>query len=316
MAYQSPFFEGTQAQGIINNYLNNMPGGLPPYTTPSTNPYLVDSTPFVPPAAQPTPDPTVPNCEELYPGEGRVYDPVLQACVIAEVAPEEATGDSSDDQSPEEDPNKNSYNNMLKDTGTIFGASNFLDDYVIDSPNGDILLKFDPNINKSPLFYGLGDAIFGGEGRRAKKFLDSVQTYQNTGDGQYLNDGTYQVYNPQQYFDSVQGNQLQSYGYGSQPNINVGQAVDSVMNPQPQVYDPLTGTNRSSNANASSGSPIAEDMSGGLLGRSPLTSVDSQGNRTRNDTAYRASVARNIERNKRNFGNSKFKEGVGFMGGR
>ena len=86
MAYQSPFFEGTQAQGIINNYLNNMPGGLPPYTTPSTNPYLVDSTPFVPPAAQPTPDPTVPNCEELYPGEGRVYDPVLQACVIAEVA--------------------------------------------------------------------------------------------------------------------------------------------------------------------------------------------------------------------------------------
>ena len=149
-----------------------------------------------------------------------------------------------------------------------------------------------------------------------KMFSRCSESFMDQGYGQYQGDGTYQVFNPQQYFDTVQGNQLQSYGYGSQPNITVGQAVNSVMNPQPQVYDPLTGTNRSSNANASSGSPIAEDLSGGLLGRSPLTSVDSQGNRTRNDTAYRASVARNIERNKANFGNSKFKEGVGFMGGR
>ncbi len=86
--------------------------------------------------------------------------------------------------------------------------------------------------------------------------------------------------------------------------MTVGQAVDSVMNPQPQ------------DGSKSSGSPISEDMSGGLLGRTPLTSVDAQGNRTRNDTAYRAGIARNIERNKRNFGNSKFKEGVGFIGGR
>jgi hypothetical protein len=87
MAFTSPFFQGTQAQGIIDNYLNNQAGGLPPYTTPSTNPYRVDVDPFVPPAAQPTPDTpdsNMPNCEELYPGEGRVYDPVLQACVLPE----------------------------------------------------------------------------------------------------------------------------------------------------------------------------------------------------------------------------------------
>ena len=90
------------------------------------------------------------------------------------------------------------------------------------------------------------------------------------------------------------------------------------MNPQPQVYDPLTGSDRSSNANASSGSPIAEDLSGGLLYTRPLTSVDSSGNRTRNDNNYRAEVARNIERNKRNnpYGVSGFKEGVGFTRGR
>ena len=109
MAFTSPFFQGTQAQGIINNYLNNQAGGLPPYTTSSTNPYRVDVDPFVPPAAQPTPDTpdsNMPNCEELYPGEGRVYDPVLQACVLPE-----SQGDGDD-------------NNMMGETyqgvGSVF----------------------------------------------------------------------------------------------------------------------------------------------------------------------------------------------------
>jgi hypothetical protein len=100
MAFTSPFFQGTQAQGIINNYLNNQAGGLPPYTTPSTNPYRVDVDTFVPPAAQPTPDTpdsNMPNCEELYPGEGRVYDPVLQACVLPEM---ESQG-NGDNNTPE-----------------------------------------------------------------------------------------------------------------------------------------------------------------------------------------------------------------------
>ena len=83
----TPFLQGTAAQGIIDNYLNNSAGGLPSFPPPSTNPYLVDSTPFIPPAAQPTPDqqdPTIPNCDELYPGEGRDYDPILNACVLPE----------------------------------------------------------------------------------------------------------------------------------------------------------------------------------------------------------------------------------------
>ena len=57
-------------------------------------------------------------------------------------------------------------------------------------------------------------------------------------------------------------------------------------------------------------------LTGGLLGTSPLTSVDSSGNRVRNDDVYRSNIAKNIERNKRNFGNARFKEGFGFTGGR
>ena len=94
MAFESPFFQSTQAQGIINNYLSG--GGFSqPFPTPSTNPYTVDVDTFIPPSSQPTPDDSIPNCEELYPGEGRVYDPVLQACVLPDVS-EVSDGDGDD----------------------------------------------------------------------------------------------------------------------------------------------------------------------------------------------------------------------------
>ena len=95
----TPFLQGTQAQSIINDYLGS--GGFnQPFPSPSVNPYIVESTPFIPPAAQPTPDTpdtNIPNCDELYPGEGRVYDPVLQACVLPEM---ETQGDG-DNNTPE-----------------------------------------------------------------------------------------------------------------------------------------------------------------------------------------------------------------------
>jgi len=85
MAFTSPFFQGTQAQGIIDNYVNA--GGYnQSFPSPSTNPYRVNSSAFVPPSSQPDPDPDIPNCEEAYPGEGRVYDPVMNACVLPEVS--------------------------------------------------------------------------------------------------------------------------------------------------------------------------------------------------------------------------------------
>jgi len=94
MAFTSPFFQSTQAQSIIDGYLNN--GGFSqPYPSPSTNPYVVSSTPYVPPSSQPdnSQDTSTPNCEELYPGEGRVYDPVLQACVL----PQKQNNDNDND---------------------------------------------------------------------------------------------------------------------------------------------------------------------------------------------------------------------------
>tara|TARA_R110002020_G_scaffold42783_1_gene124931 strand:- start:4 stop:867 length:864 start_codon:yes stop_codon:yes gene_type:complete len=99
MAFTSPFFQGTQAQGIIDNYVNA--GGYnQSFPSPSTNPYRVNSSAFVPPSSQPEPDPDIPNCEEAYPGEGRVYDPVMNACVLPEVS----TQPEGNDREVQEEP--------------------------------------------------------------------------------------------------------------------------------------------------------------------------------------------------------------------
>ena len=301
----------SSAQEIINNFLS---GGYS--TAAQANPYRVEVDPFRPPVdSEDDKLPTDP-CPEGY-----VYDPVMKRCMPIEEAQDSGGEDTDFDRE------KAIFERMKKDPSTPFGASNILDDYLIDSRGGgDILLRFDPDIGRlgagaiNPLMVlggGLLDNVFGGAERRENRFNDALQTFTDLGYGQQLNNGTFQVFNPQQYFNTVKDNPLNNRtnpfgGYlgenqdfnNNQPVITVGQAVDSVMNPQPQQ-------------GSSTGSPIAQDLSGGLLGRTPLTTKDSSGNITgRDDTAYRASVARNIEANKRNFGNARFKEGFGFTGGR
>jgi hypothetical protein len=299
----------SSAQDIINNFLS---GGYA--SEAQANPYRVDVDPFKLPdpvdsSGEDSKSPTDP-CPEGY-----IYDPVIKSCVPIDESEQSSDGNN---ETPTADELR--YNQMKRDNSTIFGASNTLDDYLIDTRGSDdILLRFDPSIGSPPPIFGLGllDTLFGGDKRREDKFNEAMQTYTDAGYAKKRNDGTFQVYNPQQYYNTVKDNLLGnsqvtlSGGYSGIPQsvsvtqspLTVEQAVESVMNPTPQ-----SGT--------SEGSPIAEDLTGGLLGTSPLTTVDSQGNRKRNDAVYRSNVAKNIERNKRNFGNSRFKEGFGFTGGR
>lgn len=290
----------SSAQDIINNFLSGGYGNQA-----QANPYRVDVDPFRPPVSDtPEEDDKLPTdpCPD-----GFIYDPVMKRCMPIE--------EESSDRPDEPDRDDMMFRQMQRDPSTPFGASNILDDYLIDSRGGDnIFLRFDPEVNRPgaglPLGFNIlgqfADSFTGGPNRRQNTFDAATQTLADLGYGQQLNNGTFQVFNPQQYFDSVQRNPLQGLNASDGAStMTVGQAVDSVMNPVPAIGPSESG-----------GAPIAEDLSGSLLFTSPLTSVDSSGNRTRNDTAYRAEVARNIERNKRNFGTSGFKEGVGFTRGR
>ena len=305
----------SSAQDIINNFLS---GGYS--SQAQANPYRVDVDPFRPPTDTPDEDDKSPTdpCPEGY-----IYDPVIKSCVPIDESEQSSDGNN---ETPTADEIR--YNQMKRDNSTIFGASNTIDDYLIDTKGGgDILLRFDPDVGKPnipfmPLAsagFGLLDSFFGGDKRRENKFNEAMQTYTDAGYGQQLNNGTFQVFTPQQYYDSVKDNLLGnpqvtlSGGYSGIPQsvsvtqspLTVEQAIDSVIN----------RTDRPTAQGIGSGK-IAEDLTGGLLGTSPLTSVDSSGNRVRNDDVYRSNIAKNIERNKRNFGNARFKEGFGFTGGR
>ena len=287
----------SSAQDVINNFLSGGYG-----SQAQANPYRVDVDPFRPPVSD-TPDEDDKSPTDPCP-EGYIYDPVIKSCVPIE--------QGSSDRPDEPDREQMMFEQMKKDPSTVFGASNILDDYLIDTKGGgDILLKFDPNIGKlgagslNPLLLlggGLLDSAFGGAERREKTFNDAIKTYLDAGYGQQLNNGTFQVFTPQQYYNTVKDNLL---GNSPEYPLTVGEAIDSV----------IDRTDRPTAQGIGSGA-IAEDLTGGLLGTSPLTSVDSSGNRVRNDDVYRSNIAKNIERNKRNFGYSRFKEGFGFTGGR
>lgn len=261
----------------------------------------------------------IPNCDQLYPGEGRVYDPVLKACVLPEVATDEAnTSDGNQDQPTKDELN---YLRMSKDLTQPFGASNFLDDYVTQGLGEGTFLKFNPTTNRlgegvmNPfLNVGLGavDTLFGMPYLRENQYNKALQTYTDLGYGQSLGNDLYNIYSPNQYYKSVANNMTTVDGGQTMTNA---EAIQSVLDAEREdkFYDTATGTTGSTKG---SGSPIAQDLTGSLLGTQPITSVDAQGNRTRNDDVYRSNIAKNIERNKRNFGYSRFKPGVGFTGGR
>ena len=291
----------SSSQAIIDKFLT---GG---FSTESTsNPYTVPVTPYVPPADNP--EDTIPDCSALFPDENRVYDPLSKSCVLV---PEEPY-DNSDDKSPEPDPTEALLRKMRNDPNTGFGASNILDDYITQGLGQGTFLKFDPDIGRlgagaiNPFMNfggGLLDAIFMQPQRRENKYNDALKFMQDNAYGQSVGNDLFQVFTPQQYYRNVSGNLLDPNAQRTPQgqNITVGEAVEAAVN---NDYSDVS----------SGGSPIAEDLSGGLLYTSPLTSVDSSGNRSRNDNAYRASIARNIERNKKNLGTSGFSMNVGGTG--
>ena len=255
------------------------------------------------------------NCDEQFPGEGRIYDPVLKACVLPK-------SDSDNDDNTEFDREKAMYQQMLKDPDTPFGASNILDDYVTQGLGEGTFLKFDPSVNRlgsgslNPFILGGGaivDALFMQPQYRESQYNKAINTLEDLGYGQSAGNNLFQVYTPNQYFKSVASNMVNPTGN----QFTIAEAVQKVIDDERKnkFYDTATGTTGSTTS--SGGAPIAQDLGGSLLYTDRLTTQDSKGNITgRDDNAYRAEIARNIERNKKNnpYGVSGFKMDVGGTG--
>lgn len=286
----------SSAQDIINNFLS---GG---YANEAiANPYRVDVDPFRPPVSDTPEDDKSPTdpCPEGY-----IYDPVIKSCVPIE----SSQGDN--DTSNEKDYNS-IIRQMEKDPTTGFGASSILDDYITQGLGEGTFIKFDPNIGRlgagslNPLLAiggGLLDSLTGGANRRENLYNDALQYMMDNQYGKKIGSDLFKFYSPREYYNQVSRDMVDPENKMESQNMTVGTAVEQMMRNEPSK---------------GGGSPIAEDLSGGLLYTSPLTSVDSSGNRTRNDDAYRASLARNVKANPFKFRSDIGGTGrAGFIGGR
>tara|TARA_R100001594_G_C4001354_1_gene254846 strand:+ start:66 stop:953 length:888 start_codon:yes stop_codon:yes gene_type:complete len=288
----------SSAQDIINNFLS---GGYS--TQAQANPYRVDVDPFRPPINTPEEDDKLPNdpCPE-----GFVYDPVMKRCM-----PIEETK-SDDDDKDAFDPTKSLLDRMKKDPTTGFGASSILDDYITQGLGEGTFIKFDPNIGRlgagsiNPFLSiggGLLDSLTGGANRRENLYNDALQYMMDNQYGKKIGSDLFRFFTPKEYYNQVRRDMVDPENKMQETtNLTVGNAVEQLMRNEPSE---------------GGGSPIAEDLSGGLLYTSPLTSVDSSGNRTRNDDAYRAALARNVKANPTKFRSNIGGTGrAGFLGGR
>ncbi len=287
----------SSAQDIINNFLS---GGYS--SQAQANPYRVDVDPFRPPVSD-TPDEDDKSPTDPCP-EGYIYDPVIKSCV-----PIQSSQDDND-TSDEKDPNA-IIRQMEKDPTTGFGASSILDDYITQGLGEGTFIKFDPNIGRlgagsiSPLLAiggGLLDSLTGGANRRENLYNDALQYMMDNQYGKKIGSDLFRFYSPREYYNQVSRDMVDPENKMESQNMTVGTAVEQMMRNEPSE---------------GGGSPIAEDLSGGLLYTSPLTSVDSSGNRTRNDDAYRAALARNVKANPFKFRSDIGGTGrAGFLGGR
>ena len=329
----TPFFQGTDAQSVINNYLGSGSTATTPMQPQDMNinnvfrnPYSPEGfyandtdvnprPPFTPPTSDEDGNPVCDNANGYY------YDVATQSCKLIESQSSNNNDNAFVDNRTED---QKTYDRMAKDVNDPFGSSNEIQKYYNEeksdaSVSGDKYYDFDPRFKANTPFIGANllaqgfDAFTGGQNRRTNRFNTAVQTMLNQTDndkiygqgnnpfafGTMVGDTTLRMYSPQNYLDRV-GNLEVRGNQGSTVNdlLNSMQEAENRRN----VYDQATNQTFTPQ-----GATITTDNSGQTITGSPLRKADG----TRDNTAYRSAVAKNIARNVANFGVSNFDQKLG-----
>jgi len=216
-------------------------------------------------------------------------------------------------QGPEIDRAKLAVDKMAKDPTIGYGASSILDDYISPGLGEGTFVSFDPSIGRlgsgslSP-FLNIGgailDPILGLPLRRENLYNQALDFMLENKYGKKVGNDLFKFYSPTEYFSQVAGDVI--YPQGNRQGATGVTVADAVRQLQ-----------QASQASEGGGAPIAEDLSGGLLYTSPLTTKTSDGKRVRNEPAYRAALARNVKANPTKFRSNVGGTGkAGFIGGR
>jgi len=284
-----PFFQGTDATKLINNYLGeNITADTPmtpadmnannvfrnPYSPEGfyandTDMYPVDS--YTPPV---TDDEGIPNCPEGY-----IYDEVLKACRFVGFS-EPAQEDSDREETDTRTFSEKEYDKMRRSSDNPFGANIQLDKYSVGfDADGNEIFEFK---EKPPIgLIGIFDAIFGGNARREKKYNDAMATilgqtqsdfYKNANPFAfgYQNGNQFTKFSDQNYLNRVQDEIVR----GSNQGATMGELLGSVGQGTAPINQGGQGTQTSDDSNYM---------------------VQNDGKR--DESAYGSAIAKNIARN-------------------
>ena len=288
MAY-TPFFQGTEAQKVIDSFLGSgvnattpmLPADMNannvfrnPYSPEGfyandTDMYPVDS--YTPPV---TDDEGIPNCPEGY-----IYDEVLKACRFVGFS-EPAQEDSDREETDTRTFSEKEYDRMRRSSDNPFGANIQLDKYSVGfDADGNEIFEFK---KRPPLgLIGIFDAITGGNARREKKYNDAMSTilgqtqsdfYKNSNPFAFgfQNGNQFTKFSDQNYLDRVQDEIVR----GSNQGATMGDLLGSVGQGTAPINQGGQGTQTSDNSNYM---------------------VQDDGKR--DESAYRSAIAKNIARN-------------------
>jgi len=324
-----PFMQSSTAKDIIANnkdeyaYNTNSAGMFrnPMYDIRTQQELAgeLDPTALYPNPITDTIYPNEPEPDPYACGLGETYDPYLQKCV-----PIVDDLDNSRDREETKTFSERAYDRMARDVTDPYGAGNEIDKYFESEDADGKYYNFDPSVGAPPPIFGLGllDKLFGGPERREDRFRTAVDTiYDQTS---FKNRPPYYVKGPWPYLNNPLGTNPFAFGQVLDSNLyqmfspekyldRVG-STKVLGNNQSTVDDLLRSMeNAESNRSNQQGTPIAVDMTGSTPTGNSLRNDDG----SRNDTNYKATVAKNIGRNIGSSNTSKFSEKLGgFYGGR
>ena len=303
MATFTPFMQSSEAQKIINNYLG---GGYA--ASPNVNTAGVYRNPIFdlrteqekagtldPSALYPNPqlDFSVPvdPCPLGY----ELIDGVCQPIEQFGQSPYQPDNQGNDDNTEEVLTfSEEEYNKMKRDPNNPYGAGIELDKWEVDEDEfGNKVYKYKDK-GFRPTLFGIGDAIFGGNARRKRRFDEAVdtilgQTMATNFFGQNNNplafgfqDGdTFTKYSPQNYLAQVGDVVIPGSNQGATMNELLG-SVGQGTQGSGQGYQPSTQQVNS----GQQGTQVSQNLG------SLLTDAGE-----RDENAYQAAIAQNIAQN-------------------
>ena len=297
----TPFFQGTDAQNLIQNYLGKNITADTPMEAEDMNQHGVFRNPYSPKGfyanetdmypveayTQPViDDEGIPTCQEGY-----IYDEILKQCVY--VGYEEPNQNSGRDDSQEDTrtDSQKMYDEMKKDLSNPFGAMNFMNKYEsgVDA-DGNPIYTFNPNKGVLPLFgISLFDKFIGGPKRRKEKFNQAMNTLIDQTQSRFYDDNPFAfgkgggdlftLYSPENYLNQV-------------GDVVVGGSTDPAKTIKGSTVNELLGS-------VGQGTLGTQQVNTGRQGTQVSRDLGSlrKDDGKRDDTAYQSAIAKNIARN-------------------